>query len=146
MAERLATMRVDYDCEGFDIDALAPTWHEQLARWLVEAEAAGVAEANAMVLATTGEDCRPSSRTVLCKGVDARGVVFFTNYTSAKSHDLRVSRYASVTFPWYALHRQVHIRGPVELVTPAETQEYWATRPRGSQLGAWASAQSAGRA
>ncbi|HET6258528.1 pyridoxamine 5'-phosphate oxidase [Pseudonocardia sp.] len=142
MAERLATMRVDYDCEGFDIDALAPTWHEQLARWLVEAEAAGVAEANAMVLATTGEDSRPSSRTVLCKGVDARGVVFFTNYTSAKSHDLRVSRYASVTFPWYALHRQVHIRGPVELVTPAETQEYWASRPRGSQLGAWASAQS----
>jgi pyridoxamine 5'-phosphate oxidase len=143
MAERLATMRVDYDCEGFDIDALAPTWHEQLARWLVEAEAAGVAEANAMVLATTGEDSRPSSRTVLCKGVDARGVVFFTNYTSAKSHDLRVSRYASATFPWYALHRQVNIRGPVELVSPAETQEYWATRPRGSQLGAWASAQSA---
>jgi pyridoxamine 5'-phosphate oxidase len=143
MAERLATMRVNYDCEGFDIDALAPTWHEQLARWLVEAEEAGVPEANAMVLATAGQDSRPSSRTVLCKGVDARGVVFYTNYTSAKSHDLRASRYASVTFPWYGMHRQVHLRGPVELVSAAETRSYWATRPRGSQLGAWASAQSA---
>jgi pyridoxamine 5'-phosphate oxidase len=142
MAERLATMRVDYDCEGFDIDALAPTWHEQLARWLIEAEAAGVAEANAMVLATTGEDSRPSSRTVLCKGVDARGVVFFTNYTSAKSHDLRVTRYASATFPWFAQHRQVHVRGPVELVSAEETQAYWSSRPRGAQIGAWASAQS----
>jgi pyridoxamine 5'-phosphate oxidase len=142
MAERLATMRVDYDCEGFDIGALAPTWHEQLARWLVEAETAGVAEANAMVLATAGQDCRPSSRTVLCKGVDARGVVFYTNYTSAKSHDLRVTRYASATFPWYAQHRQVHLRGPVELVPPEETEAYWASRPRGAQLGAWASPQS----
>jgi pyridoxamine 5'-phosphate oxidase len=74
--------------------------------------------------------------------VDQRGVVFYTNYTSAKSHDLRASRYASATFPWYSIRRQVHVRGPVELVTPEETQKYWATRPRGSQLGAWASAQS----
>jgi pyridoxamine 5'-phosphate oxidase len=142
MAERLATMRVDYDCEEFDVRALAPTWHEQLARWLVEAEAAGVPEANAMVLATAGADGRPSSRTVLCKGISPRGVVFYTNYTSAKSHDLRVSHYASATFPWYVMHRQVHVRGPVEIVTPEETQHYWATRPRGSQLGAWASPQS----
>ena len=95
-----------------------------------------------MVLATADEDGRPSSRTVLCKGLDERGVVFYTNYTSAKSHDLRVTRYASATFPWYAQHRQVHVRGPVEEVAPEETQEYWASRPRGSQLGAWASAQS----
>jgi pyridoxamine 5'-phosphate oxidase len=142
MADQLADMRVDYRSEGLDVDALAPTWHEQLARWLAEAEAAGVAEANAMVLATAGEDGRPSSRTVLCKGLDERGVVFFTNYTSAKSHDLRATRFASATFPWYLQHRQVHVRGTVELVTSAETQQYWATRPRGSQLGAWASAQS----
>ena len=69
-------------------------------------------------------------------------MVFYTNYTSAKSHDLRATRYASATFPWYALHRQVHLRGPVELVAPEETQEYWASRPRGAQLGAWASPQS----
>ncbi|MBN9100834.1 MULTISPECIES: pyridoxamine 5'-phosphate oxidase [unclassified Pseudonocardia] len=143
MAERqLAGMRVDYRTEGFDVDALAPTWHEQLANWLAEAEAAGVAEANAMVLATATQDGRPSSRTVLCKGLDERGVVFYTNYTSAKSRDLRNTRYASVTFPWYLQHRQVHVRGVVEEVSPAETQAYWDSRPRGSQLGAWASAQS----
>jgi pyridoxamine 5'-phosphate oxidase len=139
---QLAAMRVDYRTGGFDICDLAPTWHEQLARWLAEAEAAGNPEPNAMVLATASPDGRPSSRTVLCKGLDERGVVFYTNHTSAKGHDLRSTRYASATFPWYAQHRQVHVRGAVELVSPAETQAYWATRPRGSQLGAWASAQS----
>jgi pyridoxamine 5'-phosphate oxidase len=139
---QLAAMRVDYRTEGFDVPDLAPTWHEQLARWLAEAEVVGMPEPNAMVLATAGPDGRPSSRTVLCKGLDARGVVFYTNHTSAKGHDLRTSRYASATFPWYAQHRQVHVRGPVELVAPAETEAYWASRPRGSQLGAWASAQS----
>jgi pyridoxamine 5'-phosphate oxidase len=68
--------------------------------------------------------------------------LFYTNYTSVKSHQLRATRYASATFPWYARHRQVHVSGHVELVTPAENAAYWATRPRGSQLGAWASAQS----
>lgn len=142
MVRQLADMRVDYRTEGFDVDSLAPTWHEQLTRWLDEAEEAGVAEANAMVLATAGPNGRPSSRTVLCKGIDERGVVFFTNYTSAKSHDLRATRYASATFPWYAQHRQAHVHGVVEIVSAEETQAYWATRPRGSQLGAWASAQS----
>jgi pyridoxamine 5'-phosphate oxidase len=139
---QLATMRVDYRTDGLDVPDLAPTWHEQLARWLDEAGAAGNPEPNAMVLATASPDGRPSSRTVLCKGLDARGVVFYTNHTSATGHDLRATRYACATFPWYLLHRQVHVRGPVELVSPAETKAYWATRPRGSQLGAWASAQS----
>ena len=143
MTEQLADMRVNYRNEGFDVGQLASTWNEQLATWLAEAEADGVVEANAMVLATAGDDGRPSSRTVLCKGLDARGVVFYTNYTSAKSHDLRSTRYASATFPWYAQHRQVHVRGSVEIVDPAETRAYWESRPRGSQLGAWASAQSA---
>lgn len=142
MAERLAAMRVDYSTTGLDADDLAPTWHEQLAAWLDRAEADGVVEPNAMVLATAGADGRPASRTVRCKGLDARGVVFFTNYTSAKSHDLRVTRYASATFPWYAQQRQVHVRGPVEKIAPAETRAYWESRPRGSQLGAWASPQS----
>jgi pyridoxamine 5'-phosphate oxidase len=142
LVEPLQTMRVDYRTDGLDVDDLAPTWHEQLTRWLDEAVAAGVAEPNAMVLATTGEDGRPTSRTVLCKGIDARGVVFYTNYTSVKSHQLRATRYASATFPWYLQHRQVHVRGEVQVVSAAETRAYWATRPRGSQLGAWASAQS----
>jgi pyridoxamine 5'-phosphate oxidase len=140
--QQLAGMRVGYHTEGFDVELLAPTWHEQLANWLAEAGAAGVAEANAMVLATATQDGRPSSRTVLCKGLDERGVVFYTNYTSEKSRDLQDTRYASVTFPWYLQHRQVHVRGVVEEVSPAETQAYWDSRPRGSQLGAWASAQS----
>ena len=143
MAERqLAGMRVDYRAGGLDVDALAPTWHEQLAAWLAEAEQAGLVEPNAMVLATSGPDGRPSSRTVLCKGLDERGVVFYTNYTSTKSHDLRSTRYASATFPWYVQQRQVHVRGTVELVSQEETTAYWESRPRGSQLGAWASAQS----
>ncbi|HXV93833.1 MAG TPA: pyridoxamine 5'-phosphate oxidase [Pseudonocardia sp.] len=135
-------MRVDYPGEVLDVGSLASTWHEQLARWLAEADAAGVVEANAMVLATVDEQGVPTSRTVLCKGLDERGLVFYTNYTSAKSHALRATRRASVTFPWYPLHRQAHVRGTVELVSTAETKAYWASRPRGAQLGAWASAQS----
>lgn len=142
MTPQLAHMRVDYPAAALDVSALARTWHEQLAAWLAEAEQAGIPEVNAMVLATAGLDGRPSSRTVLCKGLDERGVVFYTNFTSAKSHDLRVTRFGSATFPWYAQHRQVHVRGPVEMVSPDEAQAYWAVRPRGAQLGAWASAQS----
>jgi pyridoxamine 5'-phosphate oxidase len=138
----LAAMRVQYPADGFDVADLAPSWHAQLERWLAEAEAANVAEPNAMVLATADEEGRPSSRTVLCKGLDERGIVFFTNYTSAKSRDLRAVRYASATFPWISLHRQAHLRGTVAPAGAARTLEYWRTRPRGSQLGAWASAQS----
>jgi pyridoxamine 5'-phosphate oxidase len=142
MQSQLADMRVDYRRDELDVGDLAATWHEQLARWLSDATAAGVVEPNAMVLATTDDDGWPSSRTVLCKGVDERGVVLYTNYTSAKSRDLRTTRRAAATFPWYALQRQVSLRGGVERVTPEETRAYWETRPRGSQLGAWASAQS----
>lgn len=138
----LAAMRVDYQTSGFDVDELAPTWHEQLAAWLAQAEQAGVAEPNAMVLATADPAGRPASRTVLCKGLDERGVVFFTNFTSAKSQDLRQSHEASATFPWYPLHRQAHVRGIVQQAGYGEADAYWATRPSGSQLGAWASAQS----
>src|SRR5690606_41791562 len=104
-----------------DESDLASSWVEQLQTWLDEALAGGVAEPNAMVLATADANGLPSSRTVLCKGLDDRGIVFYTNYTSAKSHDLPVTRNASVTFPWYPLQRQVHVRGEVEKVDPAET-------------------------
>ncbi|MQA63870.1 MAG: pyridoxamine 5'-phosphate oxidase [Actinophytocola sp.] len=138
----LPGMRVSYEGDALDESGLAGSWPEQLQRWLDDAIAAGVAEANAMVLATADVMGRPSSRTVLCKGLDHRGIAFYTNYTSAKSHELNNMRYASATFPWYALHRQVHVRGAVEKVSPAETSAYWASRPRGSQLSAWASPQS----
>ncbi|GAA1198930.1 pyridoxamine 5'-phosphate oxidase [Prauserella alba] len=141
-AVRLPDMRVSYEAETLDEDSLAPTWHEQLQRWLDSAVDAGLPEPNAMVLATADADGMPSSRTVLCKGLDERGIVFYTNYTSAKSHDLTSTRFASVTFPWYPLQRQVTVRGEVEKVGAAETAAYWRGRPRGSQLGAWASPQS----
>ncbi|MBB1152307.1 MULTISPECIES: pyridoxamine 5'-phosphate oxidase [Amycolatopsis] len=139
---RLPGMRVAYDSAPFDESALAATWHDQLESWLSQAVSEALAEPNAMVLATADAEGRPSSRTVLCKGFDERGVVFYTNYTSAKSHDLTATRYASATFPWYPLHRQVTVRGEVEKVSADETAAYWAQRPRGSQLGAWASPQS----
>lgn len=138
----LPAMRVSYEQGSLAEADLAATWHQQLQRWLDDATSAGLAEPNAMVLATASADGRPSSRTVLAKGLDERGVVFFTNYTSAKSHDLSATRYASVTFPWYGLHRQASVRGIVERVSAEETAAYWNSRPRGSQLGAWASPQS----
>jgi pyridoxamine 5'-phosphate oxidase len=142
MAAELAAMRVSYEQEALDEADLEPTWHEQLLRWLGEAIRCGLAEPNAMVLATTNSDGQPSTRSTLCKSLDARGLVFYTNYSSAKSHDLLATGWASATFPWFAMQRQVHARGPAEKVSPAETAAYWCTRPRGSQLGAWASAQS----
>lgn len=138
----LSSMRVSYDAESLEATGLAPTWYEQLQEWFDAAVRAEVHEPNAMVLATADAEGAPSSRTVLCKGFDERGLVFFTNYTSAKSHDLTATRQAAATFPWVSLQRQVNVRGEVEKVEPEETAEYWAARPRGSQLGAWASPQS----
>ncbi len=144
-------MRVEYGSvekdgsSDLDVDWLADGWLALLHRWIADAEAAGVAEPNAMVLATigTGHDAgRPVSRTVLCKSVDESGITFYTNYDSAKGAELAATPYAAVTFPWYALGRQVHIRGAVTKVSAEETAEYWSKRPRGSQLGAWASSQS----
>lgn len=140
-------MRVEYgsaEKDGspdLDADWLADGWVTLLRKWIEDAERSGVAEPNAMVLATVA-DGRPASRTVLCKSVDEAGITFFTNYDSAKGADLAATPYGSVTFPWYQLGRQVHLRGAVSKVTPEVTEDYWSKRPRGSQLGAWASHQS----
>ncbi|ASW84231.1 pyridoxamine 5'-phosphate oxidase [Mycobacterium intracellulare] len=141
-------MRVEYgsaEKDGspdLDADWLGDGWVSLLRKWIDDAERSGVAEPNAMVLATVTADGRPASRSVLCKGVDETGITFFTNYDSPKGGDLAATPYAAVTFPWYQLGRQVHVRGPVSKVTAEATQEYWSKRPRGSQLGAWASHQS----
>ncbi|MEI7716677.1 MAG: pyridoxamine 5'-phosphate oxidase [Mycobacterium sp.] len=140
-------MRVEYgsvEKDGspdLDADWLADGWVALMHAWIDDAKRAGVAEPNAMVLATV-DDGRPASRTVLCKSVDETGITFFTNYDSAKGDDLAATPYASVTFPWYQLGRQVHLRGPINKVEPQVTEDYWSKRPRGSQLGAWASHQS----
>jgi pyridoxamine 5'-phosphate oxidase len=112
-----------------------------LRKWIGEAEHAAVAEPNAMVLATV-RDGRPVSRSVLCKSVDETGITFFTNYDSAKGEQLAANPVASATFPWFQLGRQVHVRGAVTKVSAEATADYWSKRPRGSQLGAWASHQS----
>lgn len=141
-------MRVEYgsaEKDGspdLDADWLGDGWVSLLRSWIGDAEQSGVAEPNAMVLATVTADGRPASRSVLCKSIDETGITFFTNYDSAKGDDLAATPYAAVTFPWYQLGRQVHVRGPVSKVTAAATEDYWSKRPRGSQLGAWASHQS----
>lgn len=138
----LARMREEYSVGGLDESDLAPTWWEQFDNWMDQAVTAGVVEPNAMVVATASADGLPAARSVLAKQVDADGVVFYTNYSSAKSADLTANPRAALTFPWYQLHRQIHLRGDAEKVDAATTAAYWATRPRGSQLGAWASPQS----
>jgi pyridoxamine 5'-phosphate oxidase len=145
--DRLAAMRVEYGTaekdgsRNLDVDWLDGGWVSLLHSWIDDAVAVGLAEPNAMVLATVAGG-RPVTRTVLCESVDDDGVTFYTNYDSAKGAELAATPYASVTFPWYALGRQVHVRGVVNKVSPEETVEYWSKRPRGSQLGAWASRQS----
>ncbi|WP_410506989.1 pyridoxamine 5'-phosphate oxidase [[Mycobacterium] appelbergii] len=143
-------MRVEYaekDGSGdLDTDWLgedpARGWLTLLRTWLYDAGRAGLAEPNAMVVGTVDDRGRPVTRTVLCKSVDETGITFYTNYDSAKGEQLAANPYASATFPWYGLGRQVHIRGPVGKVSAEATAEYWSKRPRGSQLGAWASHQS----
>jgi len=141
-------MRVEYGSPekdgSADLDAewLDDGWIVLLRKWLADAERAGIAEPNAIVVGTVDAEGRPATRTVLCKGVDETGITFYTNYDSDKGEQLAATPYASATFPWYALGRQVHVRGAVAKVPSEVTAEYWSKRPRGSQLGAWASHQS----
>jgi pyridoxamine 5'-phosphate oxidase len=144
----LAGMRVEYgsaEKDGsadLDDDWLADGWVALLRKWLTDAQDAGIAEPNAMVIGTVADGGRPVTRTVLCKSVDETGITFFSNYDSDKGEQLAATPYASATFPWFALGRQVHVRGPVTRVSQEATANYWSKRPRGSQLGAWASHQS----
>src|SRR4051812_41861136 len=121
---------------------LAADWTGQFGAWFADATAAGLPEPNAMVVATADPAGRPSARTVLLKEYDVRGFVFFTNYESRKGTELTANPYASLVFPWFPMQRQVLVGGAVERVSRAETEAYFASRPRGSQLGAWASPQS----
>jgi len=114
----------------------------QFQKWFAEALAAQIKEPNAMVLATVGPGGRPSTRTVLLKGVDARGFSFFTNYESRKALELAANPHAALTFPWLELERQVGVEGTVSKLPREESQAYFQIRPRGSRLGAWASRQS----
>jgi pyridoxamine 5'-phosphate oxidase len=115
---------------------------EQFRHWYEHAVASGVAEPEAMALATATPDGAPSVRFVLLKGIDARGVEFYTNYESRKGRELAANPQAALAILWKPLQRQVRLEGPVERLAPEESDAYFATRARGSRLGAWASRQS----
>jgi len=134
--------RSEYKRAALDAADLKANPIEQFAVWFAEANEAKVIEPNAMSLATVGRDGRPLVRTVLLKGYDERGFVFYTNLESRKARQLGENADASALFPWLALERQVIVCGAVERVSMAETLAYFATRPRGSQLSAWISQQS----
>jgi pyridoxamine 5'-phosphate oxidase len=138
----LPTLRHEYDTHGLDVAALDPDPLVQFARWFEDAAAEGVYEPHAMALATVDAEGHPRSRYVLLRGVDARGFRFFTSYRSAKGRDLDATGVGALLWGWLELHRQVRATGPVRRLGAAESDEYFASRPRGSQIAAWASPQS----
>ncbi|MFI6347920.1 pyridoxamine 5'-phosphate oxidase [Streptomyces sp. NPDC050560] len=143
----ISAMRAQYEAEGLAEEDLAPEPAEQFGRWFEDAaRAAGrrvLHEPNAMVVSTVDAAGLPSSRTVLLKHYDSRGFVFYTNYTSRKARDLAANPRVALLFPWHPIGRQVLVTGVAERTGRDETAAYFRTRPHGSQLGAWASEQSA---
>ncbi len=138
----LADLRKDYSLAGLLEKDLAKDPFRQFEKWFQEAEAAKLIEPNAMTLATVGADGLPSARTVLLKGLDGRGFVFYTNYESRKGRELAQIPRATLVFPWLALERQVIVEGSATRVSREESEAYFHSRPRASQLGAWVSQQS----
>ena len=136
----VADLRRDYAQAGLDEGDLAASWLEQFDRWFGQAR--GLVEPNAVVLATATPEGVPSARTVLLKAYDERGLVVFTNLTSRKAREALTNPVATLLFSWVELERQVAVEGTVEQVDRAETEAYFRSRPRGSQLGAWVSRQS----
>jgi pyridoxamine 5'-phosphate oxidase len=141
-AQLLARLRREYGEAGLSEDAAGDDPYPLLVRWFGDAVAAGITEPNAMALATVGSDRRPSVRVVLCKGLDERGLVFYTGYGSRKSRDLAVEPWCALALLWHDVGRQVRVEGRAERVPAAESDAYFALRPRESRLGAWASPQS----
>jgi pyridoxamine 5'-phosphate oxidase len=138
----LAAAREDYAAGGLTEADLAADPVTMFARWYAEAVAAGLHEPNAMVVATVGADGQPAARTVLLKGVGDDGFRFFTNQASRKGVELAAQPRCSLLFPWHPLERQVRVDGVAEPLSRADVADYYAQRPRGSRLGAWASHQS----
>lgn len=138
----LDVLRERYETLGLDVEDLEADPFNQFMNWFTDAQQAGVHEPHAVVLATADDAGRPAARHVLIKDVDERGFTFYTNDDSAKGRDLAVNPQAALCFPWNVLARQVRVVGSVVRVDPAEADAYFATRPRGSMEGAWASRQS----
>ena len=142
MARDLAKLRRTYDVGALDEAGMDADPIRQFERWFEDAEAAEESEPNAMTLATVDQDGHPDARLVLLKGLDENGFVWFSNYESAKGVQLDGNPIAALVFRWHALERQVRIRGSVEKTSANESDDYFATRPRGSQIGAMVSPQS----
>lgn len=138
----LRDRRVQYETAGLEAKDLDASPIAQWQHWYEQAAEGGVAEPNAMVVSTIGDDGAPDARVVLVRHVDDRGFVFFTNYDSAKGRQLADDPVAAATFAWLDLHRQVRVRGTVSRIDAVESDDYFASRPRDSQIGAWASPQS----
>jgi pyridoxamine 5'-phosphate oxidase len=138
----IASLRKSYERAELDEAASDADPLQQFDKWLREAIAAQLPEPNAMTLATVSADGRPSTRVVLIKGYDARGIVWYTNYQSRKGSELAANPHAALQFHWVELERVVRIEGRVELASAEESDAYYATRPLDSRLGAWASPQS----
>ena len=134
--------RIQYETAGLEIADLRPDPVSQWQHWYAQAEEAGCVEPNAMVISTIGLDGVPDSRYVLARGASEAGFVFYTNYESAKSSQLERSLGAAALFTWLQLHRQMKVRGTVTRVSAEESDAYFASRPRSSQIGAWSSPQS----
>jgi len=135
-------MRRDFESTGLDREALDNNPIQQFEHWFEEARTAGILEPNAMSLATAGSNGLPDVRTVLLKYFDDTGFVFYTNYGSRKARELAENPRAALLFPWLGLNRQIKIQGSVDKVSKTESLRYFASRPRGSQIGAWVSEQS----
>jgi len=142
MTDWVRERRVQYETNALDIDDVYADPMVQWQRWHDEALDAQVAEPNAMTLGTLGLDGVPDARILLVRGADEHGFSFYTNYTGTKSRQLDAHPHASALFAWLDLHRQVRIRGAVERLSAEASDDYFASRPRGSQVGAWASPQS----
>ncbi|MGE0132553.1 MAG: pyridoxamine 5'-phosphate oxidase [Blastocatellales bacterium] len=142
ISEQIAQMRHEYISYPFNEDQVASDPITQFRKWFDEAVKSEQPDAEAMTLSTATPDGRVTARIVLLKGCDERGFVFFTNYESYKSREMASNPRVALTFYWHALHRQVRIEGMAGKVTPEESEEYFQTRPHGSQIGAWASPQS----
>ncbi len=142
ITQQIAQMRREYVSQPFTEDQVAADPIVQFKIWFDEAVKSEQPDADAMTLSTATPDGQVSARIVLLKGCDERGFVFFTNYESRKSREMAINPRAALTFYWHTLHRQVRIEGDVEMVSAQESEDYFQTRPRGSQIGAWASPQS----
>ena len=141
-ADQIRSRRIQYETAGLDLADIDADPVAQWHRWYDQAVEAGLVEPEAMTVATVDAEGRPDARIVLVRGVDESGLVFFTNYASAKGIQLETTPVASAVFGWLGLHRQVRVRGHVERLDAESSSEYFASRPRGSRIGAWASPQS----